>query len=70
MKPWLSCRQAATLILLRCDRPLGWLERLRLRVHLGMCDACTRFSGQQDLINGALGRWRAYRQEDPDEPPP
>ncbi|MBN8487774.1 MAG: zf-HC2 domain-containing protein [Burkholderiales bacterium] len=64
MKPWLSCRQATMLAVLQRDRSLGWLERLRLRMHLAMCQACTRFVRQQDLINGAMGPWRAYRDSD------
>jgi Putative zinc-finger len=67
MKPWLNCRQATSLTLLKRDRPLSLTERLRLRVHLAMCHACTRFARQQDLISGAMGPWRAYRQEDPSD---
>lgn len=64
MKLWLSCRQAATLTLLSRDRSLGRIDRLRLRMHLAMCQACTRFVRQQDLISGAMGPWRAYRNGD------
>lgn len=64
MKPWLTCRQAAGLMLMRQDLALNWVQRLRLRAHLAMCDACTRFSKQQDLIRGAMGPWRAYRDSE------
>ena len=69
MTPWLNCRQATTLTLLSHDRSLGVIERLRLRMHLAMCQACTRFARQQDLISRAMGPWRAYRQEDPSDEP-
>lgn len=68
MKPWLTCRQATRLTLLRQDRPLSWIERLQRRAHLAICEACTRFSKQQDLIRDAMGPWRAYRDtERPDD---
>jgi Putative zinc-finger len=68
MKPWLSCRQAAALVLLRQDSSLSWMQRVRLRTHLAMCDACTRFGKQQDLIRGAMGPWRAYRDNERPDP--
>ncbi|MBQ0961377.1 zf-HC2 domain-containing protein [Ideonella sp. 4Y11] len=64
MKPWLTCRQATSLTLLSQDRSLSWLQRLQWRAHLAMCDACARFSKQQDLIRGAMGPWRAYRDNE------
>ena len=57
----LTCREAARLLLQREHRKLRGMERLALRLHLAMCEMCTRFSGQLALMDQALGRWRAYR---------
>jgi hypothetical protein len=64
MKPMLNCREATALVLQGEDRRLGWPERLRLRLHLLVCKACTRFVGQVALTRSAMGPWRAYRDQD------
>jgi hypothetical protein len=56
----LTCREAARLLLERENRKLGAMERLGLRVHLGICEMCTRFDGQLRLMDRALERWRRY----------
>ena len=61
----LTCREATRLLLERENRPLGLLERIRLRLHLGVCEMCTRFTGQVRLMNRAMERWRHYSDEDP-----
>lgn len=40
----ISCKQASLLLSQSLDRRLTWWERLQLRVHLLMCDACKQFS--------------------------
>jgi hypothetical protein len=57
----LTCREAARLLMQREHRALGTLERVRLRLHLSVCDMCTRFNGQLRLMNRAMAKWRAYR---------
>ena len=37
---FLTCREAARLITAELDRELGPIERLGLRMHLRICDAC------------------------------
>jgi hypothetical protein len=64
MKLGLNCRESARLILQGEDRRLGLAERLALRVHLTLCDGCTRFVGQVGLMRGAMQRWRAYTDRD------
>lgn len=64
----INCRQATGLVLQGEERPLGWAERVRLRLHMAICDACPRFVQQVGLMRQALGRWRAYR-DGADEPP-
>ena len=56
----LTCREATRLLLERENRPLGALERLGLRLHLGVCRMCTRFNGQLGVMDRALDRWRNY----------
>ena len=41
-----SCRQAAELLSQRLDEPLGWLDTVRLRVHLAMCGNCRNVAQQ------------------------
>jgi len=60
----LTCREAARLLLQREHRRLGPLERLGLRLHLGICEMCTRFNGQLTLMDRAMDRWRQYTEDD------
>ena len=36
------------------DRDLGVLARLRLRLHLALCEGCTNFKKQMDFLRRAL----------------
>lgn len=64
----INCRQATHLLLQAEDQPLGWSDRLHLRLHLAICKACPRFVRQVAFMRVAMGRWRAYREEG-DGPP-
>jgi hypothetical protein len=55
----ISCKEASRLLSQAQDRPLGWLERLKLRAHLALCDVCTRFSAQLQVMREAMQRYRA-----------
>ena len=59
----ISCREASRLISEGMDRRLSAPERIRLRLHVGICDACTRFTSQVAFLRRAL---KAY--PGPDEP--
>lgn len=61
-----TCREASALILRREDQRLPVVERLALRLHLVICDACPRFVRQVDLMRNAMGRWKAYAEGDTD----
>jgi len=41
-----SCKRVAELLSQGMDEPLGWLDRLRLRLHLSMCDNCRHVEQQ------------------------
>lgn len=42
----LNCKEASQIISQSLDRPLSFSERLQLKVHLLMCDACRQFKRQ------------------------
>jgi predicted anti-sigma-YlaC factor YlaD len=52
----LSCKQVTRLVSQGLDRELGFTERVRLRVHLAICDGCTNFSKQVTLLRQAMAK--------------
>lgn len=54
LKP--TCREVHALVSQSQDRRLTLTERMRMRVHLLVCEACTRFNGQMLLIRRAMQR--------------
>lgn len=64
------CRDVTRLILQAEDRRLSLLERLSVRAHLALCDACSRFLAQTRLLRLALDRWRAEDEGAPPAAPP
>ena len=50
----LSCKEATRLASQGLDRRLGFGERIMLRVHLGICDGCTRFTSQITFLRKAV----------------
>jgi len=54
-----SCKEASLLLSEAEDRRLSLLERVKLRLHLSVCDACTRFSQQIAFLRKAMQRYRA-----------
>lgn len=61
----LSCKQASHLQSEALDRDLRLSERLSLRWHMRICDACTRVSRQWDFLRRAA---RAYPGPDDETP--
>ncbi len=55
---WLRipCTRAHRLLSERLDRPIAPNDRLRLRLHLMVCDMCSRFERQIDLMRTAVRR--------------
>lgn len=47
----LTCKQAAALLSQSQDRRLVLRERLALRLHLLVCDACRNFQRQVDFLS-------------------
>ena len=58
-----SCRDISALVLAREDRALGWYERLAIRVHFLICEACPRFERQVQAMRAGLDLWRSYRDD-------
>jgi len=54
----LTCQQASRLLSQQQDEPLPFGKRMRLRLHLMYCDACTNVSRQFDTLRLGLLRWR------------
>lgn len=61
----LVCKEAARLISESYQRPLRWGERVALRVHLMMCDACTNFKEQVRLMHEAARRLTEMQGREP-----
>ena len=54
----LSCKEASRLLSQAQDRPLTLRDRVKLRLHLLACTACTRFERQLAFMRTALSRYR------------
>ena len=55
-----TCREVAALLVAREDRNLGLADRLALRMHMVICDACPRFERQMLTMRNSLQQWRNY----------
>jgi hypothetical protein len=55
----ITCKEASRLLSQSQDRPLGRFETWKLRMHLRLCDVCTRFGEQLRFMREALQRYRA-----------
>jgi hypothetical protein len=54
----ISCQQASRLLSQHQDEPLPLGKRIRLRLHLMYCDACTNVSRQFQTLRLAMRNWR------------
>lgn len=59
-----SCKEVTALVIAREDRELPWVERVGLRVHMAMCQACPRFERQVLTMRNAMKQWRGYTDQD------
>lgn len=64
VKFMLTCKQASQLISQSLDRPLSLSGRVKLRFHLFICDACTRFNKQMGQLRTAVHRMRHETEND------
>ena len=62
----LTCKEASRLLSLDLDHKLTFAQRASLRLHLTLCDACTRVKAQFEFIRRALA---SYSKTDDDHKP-
>ncbi|MFZ6845739.1 zf-HC2 domain-containing protein [Undibacterium sp. RuTC16W] len=54
MRLLITCKQAHQMVSEGLDRHLSLGERARLKMHLSVCDGCTNFNGQMQLLRRAM----------------
>ena len=54
----ISCKDASRLVSRREEATLSGWQRLVLRLHLAVCDACSRFERQVAFLRTAMQRYR------------
>ena len=54
----LSCKDVSHLVSQMQERRLGPFELWALRLHLAVCDACTRLEAQMRFLRDAMRRYR------------
>ena len=59
-----TCREVATLLVAQEDRALALSDRLALRMHMLICDACPRFARQMLSMRNSMQQWRNYTTAD------
>lgn len=59
-----TCKEVSALLIAREDRELPLSERLAMRLHLAMCQACPRFERQVLTMRNAMKQWRNYGADD------
>ncbi len=57
-----TCKEVTHLVLEKQVRRLSWRERLGIRIHYLICDACARFGQQMQFLRQAARRY-AERHE-------
>ena len=60
----LTCKQASQLISQSLDHPLSLSNRIKLRFHLLICGACSRFKKQLEQLRIALRHMRQVTEND------
>lgn len=59
-----TCKEASALLIAGEDRELPLIERLALRLHLAVCEACPHFQNQLRVMRAAMGSWRRYSDDE------
>jgi hypothetical protein len=52
----MTCKEVSRIASQGLDRRLGLVERLRLRLHLAICEGCRNFTKQLDFLRKAVAR--------------
>jgi hypothetical protein len=56
---WLSCKEASRVVSQAQERSLTAFGLWKLRMHLAVCDQCTRFERQIQFMREALRKYRS-----------
>lgn len=64
----INCREASRKLSEATDRKLPLSDRITLRIHLGICDACTNFSKQLEFLRRAMQSYPGPDATDEAEP--
>ena len=59
-----TCKEVTAIVVAREDRDLGLGDRLALRMHMAICEACPRFERQMLTMRNGLREWRNYSGPD------
>lgn len=57
-----TCKEVTHLVLEKQERRLSWRERLGIRIHYLICDACKRFEQQMQFLRRAAQRYAERHQ--------
>jgi hypothetical protein len=58
-----TCKEVTSLVVAQQDHPLRLNERLVLKMHLAICENCTRLDQQMLRIRSGFKQWRNYVDE-------
>jgi hypothetical protein len=62
-----SCKEVAHLVVAMQDRPLSWVDRAALSLHMRICQACPSFENQFLTMRHAMRQWRNYTDDASDK---
>ena len=57
-----TCKEVSALLVAREDSELPLSDRLALRLHMALCEACPRFERQMLTMRNAMKQWRQYTE--------
>ncbi len=52
----MNCKEVSRLVSQGLDRRLGFAARVRLRMHLAICEGCANFSRQMAFLRKAMAK--------------
>lgn len=64
MQLMFTCKQASQIASKSLDGPLSFSNRMKLKFHLFICNACNRFNQQLRLLANAVQRIRLDTEND------
>jgi hypothetical protein len=65
----MDCHDATFLMSQRRERKLTFSERMKLRLHIGICPGCARFERQLPSLGAAARTFAAARPDEADSEP-